>query len=136
MEKEFVTTLFWIGKSMKKAHGTRLGQPPTEGLTEPKKEFFAGNQTRQRFVPRQNPFYVALPYNDLIRNQFRPEAPLVIPWFQQTYTGPGVSVCRHRWVAIRKGDRTCYAQWEDCGPYREDHFQYVFQDERPKPKCE
>ena len=26
-----------------------------------------------------------------------------------------------------------YAQWEDCGPFRTDHFQYVFQNERPKP---
>src|SRR5262249_5153494 len=34
-------------------------------------------------------------------------------------------------VAIRKGDRICYAQWEDSGPFRTDHFQYVFQNERP-----
>jgi hypothetical protein len=65
--------------------------------------------------------------------QFKPEAPLVIPWFKQAYTGPGESVCRNRWIAIRKGNRTCYAQWEDCGPFRTDHFQYVFGNERPKP---
>jgi hypothetical protein len=85
------------------------------------------------FVPRQNPFYCALPYNDVTHGQFKPEAPLVIPWFKQAYSGPGQSVCQHRWVAIRKGNRTCYAQWEDCGPFRTDHFQYVFQNERPKP---
>jgi len=45
----------------------------------------------------------------------------------------GQSVCKDRWVAIRKENRTCYAQWEDCGPFRTDHFQYVFQNERPKP---
>jgi hypothetical protein len=85
------------------------------------------------FIPRQNPFYCALPYNDVTHGQFKPEAPLVIPWFKQTYTGPGQSVCWHRWLAIRKGNRTCYAQWEDCGPFRTDHFQYVFGNERPKP---
>jgi hypothetical protein len=85
------------------------------------------------FVPRQNPFYCALPYNDVTHGQFKPEAPLVIPWFKQAYSGPGQSVCQHRWIAIRKGNRTCYAQWEDCGPFRTDHFQYVFQNERPKP---
>jgi hypothetical protein len=85
------------------------------------------------FVPRQNPFYCALPYNDVTHGQFKPEAPLVIPWFKQAYTEPGRSVCQHRWIAIRKGNRTCYAQWEDCGPFRTDHFQYVFQGERPKP---
>ena len=85
------------------------------------------------FVPRQNPFYFALPYNDVTHGQFKPEAPLVIPWFKQSYTGPGQSVCRNRWIAIRKGNRVCYAQWEDCGPFRTDHFQYVFGNERPKP---
>jgi TonB family protein len=44
-------------------------------------------------------------------------------------------VCKDRWVAIRKGDRICYAQWEDCGPFRTDHFQYVFQNERPTPNA-
>jgi hypothetical protein len=85
------------------------------------------------FVPRQNPFYCALPYNDVTHGQFKPEAPLVIPWFKQAYTEPGHSVCQHRWIAIRKGNRTCFAQWEDCGPFRSVHFQYVFQGERPKP---
>ena len=85
------------------------------------------------FIPHQNPFYFALPYNDVTHGQFKPEAPLVIPWFKQAYTGQGQSVCRHRWIAIRKGNSTCYAQWEDCGPFRTDHFQYVFQNERPKP---
>jgi hypothetical protein len=85
------------------------------------------------FIPKLNPFYFALPYNDVTHGQFKPEAPLVIPWFKQSYTGPGESVCRNRWVAIRKGNRTCYAQWEDCGPFRTDHFQYVFGNERPKP---
>src|SRR6266702_3357586 len=74
------------------------------------------------FIPHQNPFYCALPYNDVTHG-----------WFKQAYTGPGQSVCQHHWIAIRKGNRTCYAQWEDCGPFRTDHFQYVFQNERPKP---
>jgi len=87
------------------------------------------------FIPRQNPFYCALPYNDVTHDQFKPEAPLVIPWFKQAYAGPGQSVCKDRWVAIRKGNRTCYAQWEDCGPFLTDHFQYVFQNERPKPNA-
>jgi hypothetical protein len=87
------------------------------------------------FIPRQNPFYCALPYNDVTHDQFKPEAPLVIPWFKQAYAGPCQSVCKDRWVAIRKGNRTCYAQWEDCGPFLTDHFQYVFKNERPKPNA-
>ena len=31
------------------------------------------------------------------------------------------------------GGRIAYAQWEDCGPFRTDHWQYVFGDDRPMP---
>jgi TonB family protein len=87
------------------------------------------------FVPRQNPFYCALPYNDVEQGQFKSEAPIVVPWFKQVHAEPGQSVCKDRWVAIRKGVRICYAQWEDCGPFRTDHFQYVFQNERATPNA-
>jgi hypothetical protein len=86
-----------------------------------------------KFTPRQNPFYIALPYNDKARTGHRPEAPEVVPWFKEAYQGPAVSTCKGRWIAIRKGSRTAYAQWEDAGPFRTDHWQYVFGNERPKP---
>src|ERR1700693_3217746 len=54
------------------------------------------------FIPRQNPFYCALPYNDVTHGQFKPEAPLVIPWFKRYYTGQGQSVCWHRWWQFGK----------------------------------
>ena len=85
------------------------------------------------FTPGLNPFYCALPYNDKAREGHRPEAPRVVPWFRDAYQGPAVSTCKGRWVAIRKGNRTAYAQWEDAGPFRTDHWQYVFGNERPKP---
>jgi TonB family protein len=87
------------------------------------------------FVPRQNPFYCALPYNDVEQGRFKPEASIVVPWFKRVRAEPGQSVCKDRWVAIRKEDDICYAQWEDCGPFRTDHFQYVFQSERPTPNA-
>jgi hypothetical protein len=135
-----VTTVFWVGeqaggnnpvpnfKSSWDADWTRN----YGGFDNPEPSA-RSNYIPISFIPRQNPFYCALPYNDVTHGQFKPEAPLVIPWFKQAYTEPGHSVCQHRWIAIRKGNRTCYAQWEDCGPFRTDHFQYVFQNERPKP---
>ncbi len=85
------------------------------------------------FVPRQNPFYVALPYNDVTRGTTKPEARRVIPWFREAYVKEGQSVCQNRWIAVRRGSRIAYAQWSDCGPFRTDHWQYVFGNERPKP---
>ncbi|HSH40055.1 MAG TPA: hypothetical protein VK993_14880 [Chthoniobacterales bacterium] len=135
-----ITTVFWVGEQ------------PTENNPVPNTKSswdanwvgnYGGydnpepsarrNYIPVNFTPRQNPFYVALPYNDVTRGRFKPEAPLVIPWFKQAFVAQGQSVCRGRWLAIRKGNRVCYAQWEDCGPFRTDHFQYVFQNERPKP---
>ena len=85
------------------------------------------------FVPNENPFYFALPYNDVSGGHHKPEARSVIPWFAQAYTDDGKSVCRNRWIAVRKGNRVCYAQWSDCGPFRTDHWEYVFGNETPKP---
>jgi hypothetical protein len=135
-----ITTTFWVGEQ------------PTENNPVPNTKSswdanwvgnFGGydnpdpsarrNYIPVNFVPRQNPFYVALPYNDVTRGRHKPEAALVIPWFKQAFTEPGKTVLKGRWVAIRKGNRIAYAQWEDCGPFRTDHFQYVFGNERPKP---
>jgi hypothetical protein len=86
------------------------------------------------FEPRMNPFYVALPYNDILEGrQHRPEASRVIPWFWREYRGPGISVCDDRWVAIHHEGTICYAQWKDVGPFAIDDWQYVFNGERPRP---
>lgn len=144
LKTNIVTTVFWIGeqaggnnpvpnfKSSWDANWTN-----NYGGFDTPDSSARRNYIPVAFIPRQNPFYYALPYNDVTHGQFKPEAPLVIPWFKQEYTKrgsqPGTSVCKDRWIAIRKGNKTCYAQWEDCGPFRTDHFQYVFGNERPKP---
>ncbi|HEX5789635.1 MAG TPA: hypothetical protein VFY13_00715 [Luteolibacter sp.] len=85
------------------------------------------------FTPSLNPFYIALPYNDVMAGGVhRPEASEVIPWFWQAYRGPGISVCKGRWLAIHHNGRVCYAQWEDVGPFEVDHWQYVFGNEAPR----
>lgn len=139
-KKEIVTTVFWIGEN-----STANNPVPNHSSSWDSSwaKNYGGYDNPNRnarhdyipanFTPRQNPFYCALPYNDKMREGHRPEAPKVIPWFKEAYKGPGVSVCKDRWIAIRKGNRTVYAQWEDAGPFRTDHWQYVFGNERPKP---
>jgi TonB family protein len=139
---DIITTVFWVGEEQS------AGKTSPQHQSVWDKEWlksFGGVDTPEpaarhdyipiSFVPRQNPFYCALPYNDVEQARFKPEAPTVIPWFNQVHAEPGQSMCKDRWVAIRKGDRICYAQWEDCGPFRTDHFQYVFQNERPTPNA-
>lgn len=83
--------------------------------------------------PRQNTFYCALPYCDVRRGNTKPEVRKVVPWFRECFEKEGKSVLKGRWVAIHHGGRTAFAQWEDCGPFRTDHWQYVFGNERPRP---
>jgi hypothetical protein len=139
-KKEIVTTVFWIGE-----------KPTANNPVPNRSSSWDANWTKSyggfdspdrgerhdfvpaKFTPQQNPFYCALPYNDKASSGHRPEAPRVVPWFREVYQGPAVSTCKGRWIAIHKGNKTAYAQWEDAGPFRTDHWQYVFGNERPKP---
>ncbi len=135
-----VTTVFWIGEKSSANNPTPNHSSSWDANWTKNYGGFDDPDRSQRrdmipvaFTPRQNPFYCALPYNDKASNGHRPEAATVVPWFKEAYQGPAVSTCKGRWVAIRKGGKTVYAQWEDAGPFRTDHWQYVFGNERPKP---
>ena len=84
------------------------------------------------FTPRLNPFYVALPYNDIDHGGPKPEASRVIPWYRRDKDGKYESVCRGVWVQIYYKGRYCFAQWEDCGPFLTDDWEYVFKNKRPR----
>jgi hypothetical protein len=137
-KRGIVSTVFWVGEL------------PTENNPTPNvmsawdmnwQANFGGYDHPERrngwcpegFTPMLNPFYVALPYNDVAKGGVhRPEASKVIPWFWEAYRGDGISVCKGRWLAIHFEGRICYAQWEDVGPFEVDHWQYVFGNERPR----
>jgi hypothetical protein len=83
-------------------------------------------------APTVNPFYVALPFNDLADPE---KARRWLPpgWYRPPKDGKQVSACKDRWVEIKNSDgRICFAQWEDVGPLESDHAEYVFGPERPE----
>jgi hypothetical protein len=134
-----VATVFWIGSAAKEAAGNSASAWDGNwlknygGFDDPDPAT-RRNFVPASFVPRQNPFYIALPYNDVAKGGTKPEARQVIPWFKEEFAEEGKSVCRDRWIAIRNSaGKVCYAQWSDCGPFRTDHWQYVFGNEKPKP---
>ncbi len=97
------------------------------------------------FTPKENPFYVDLPYNDFDDSGVpRGDRLAVVPWAKE-YTaelarrgarGRPFSLLKNRWVKLIRARRVCYAQWEDSGPYVYDDARYVFgtRDERPKSR--
>ncbi len=92
-----------------------------------------GDFRPKAFIPKLNPFYIALPYNDVMRwGKHKPEASKVIPWFTRLQPAPGKTVLKGRWIQIFHNQKSCYAQWEDCGPWVTDDWEYVFGNKPPK----
>ena len=137
-KRNVIATVFWVGELPTENNPT----PNTMSAWDQNWQAnFGGYDLPDRreghlpagFVPALNPFYVALPYNDVAKGGVhRPEAAEVIPWFWESYRGDGISVCKGRWVAIHHEGKVCYAQWEDVGPFVVDHWQYVFGKESPR----
>ena len=75
------------------------------------------------FTPRLNPFYIALPYNDIGKDgQHRPEASEVIPWFWRDYRGEGISVCKGRCGSRgNRGRRISCALTKDLSDWQSDN---------------
>ncbi|MEP4078704.1 hypothetical protein [Haloferula sp.] len=133
-----VATVFWVGELPTAANPTPNvssswdvnWQSNYGGYDSPERR---NGYFPEAFVPKLNPFYIALPYNDIGSDyRHRPEASKMIPWFWRDYKGEGISVCKGRWVAVHKEGKVCYAQWEDVGPFQTDHWQYVFGGEEPR----
>jgi hypothetical protein len=118
-KQNIVATVFWVGEPSRESDPGNLQS--------------AWDNDWIHTAKNQNPFYVALPYNDVQNGHTKPEARSIIPWFSAAFVRDGQSVLKDRWVAIRKGNLVCYAQWEDVGPCCVDHWQYVFGSERPRP---
>lgn len=92
-------------------------------------------------TPRQNPFYLDLPYDDLNDETGFALRGHVIPWakdepYASDVDNPRVSLMKNRWVMLRRGDRTCFGQIQDAGPGQYKDWAYVFgsDDRRPANK--
>src|SRR5438067_883454 len=86
-----VTTIFWVGERPTANNPVPNHTSSWDPLWQ---QTFGGfdnpdpaarrNYIPIGFVPKENPFYCALPYNDVTHGATKPEAPMVIPWFKET----------------------------------------------------
>jgi len=68
-------------------------------------------------VPKENPYYVGLPYNDLDDLAGRAASPWAHdPGYAQHLADPAFSLLKNRWVQVTGSTGSCYAQVEDTGP--------------------
>ncbi|WP_157895048.1 hypothetical protein [Verrucomicrobium sp. GAS474] len=135
-KKNIVTTNFWIGQGSSSYSDTTNSASAWDekwtknygGVDDPTRhEGFVP----KKFAATQNPFYVALPFNDVVYPEL---AKKYCPW----YKTPGadnryISQCKGKWIQImNRNGKSAYAQWQDVGPIRTDMASYVFGDARPK----
>ncbi len=136
-KKNVVTTIFWIGETPTQNNPTPNHKSSWDtawqinfgGFDDPDRENRSYDFRPKNFIPRLNPFYVALPFNDLTNKEI---AKLKIPWAKTRKPADTASLCKGVWLAIRLGNKTCFAQWEDCGPFVTDDHNYVFGTAPPK----
>jgi hypothetical protein len=89
-------------------------------------------------VPKQNPFYLDLPFDDVNDPTAFGERSAVIPWANDRgYAGhardTNFSYMKNRWVQISRHGRTCYGQIEDAGPGQYHDAKYVFGSHNERP---
>ncbi|RYD26862.1 MAG: hypothetical protein EOP86_25345 [Verrucomicrobiaceae bacterium] len=135
--KNISTTIFWIGEAAEgrntvpnhKSSWDTQWETNYGGFDDPNRENRTYDYRPKDFIPRLNPFYVALPFNDLTNREIAKQK---IPWYKLRKGEDNQSVCRGIWIAIRCGNKTCFAQWEDCGPFVTDDHDYVFGGATPR----
>ncbi len=133
--KKTMTTVFWVGE----------GATPDSGYIDNYGSYWDANWMKHfggvdtphkrkgyhpaRFTPKQNPFYVALPFAEVDEDGKLKPIAKKIPGFGVTKE----PLTRNRWVEIRYRGKSCFAQWQDVGPSETGDFDWVFGSAK-KPK--
>lgn len=89
--------------------------------------------------PRQNPFYLDLPFDDVNDAAAFKRRCAVVPWasdpgYAGHCTDPNFSYMKNRWVRMTGATgRVCYGQIEDAGPGQYNDAAYVFGANNARP---
>lgn len=130
-----ITTVFWVGEGAD-AENAFISNTSSAWDTDWQSHFGGLDDPNERngwfpagFIPKENSFYVALPYNDIDEKGHRKKDAKNCPLARDDHIA---SWCKNAWVAIRYHGNIAYAQWEDVGPNNEDDAAYVFSNAAPK----
>jgi hypothetical protein len=158
LHTRIVATTFWVGEifNAKAPDGSQVistYDPKWEvhyggcdgivasGVCRTERRTAANGYFPTSMTPLQNPFYLDLPFDDVNDPKGAATRSSVIPWagdpaYASVLSNPNLSLMKNRWVAIAKGNATCYGQIEDAGPGQYHDAKYVFgsNDARPANK--
>ena len=133
-----VRTCFGSAKSQVEIISSRIAQVP--GINNGRKPRWFDhpnpahglNYVPTKVIPQQNPYYC----NPLQRQSTYWPPARSASCFSVVSRGVSRAGCFHLQGPMDgdpKGNRIALAQWENAVPFRTDHWQYVFGNERPKP---
>lgn len=150
-----VATTFWVGEildptapdgsQVQSAYDSRWmesyggcdGQV-INGSCETEARSEADSWLPRNMTPKENPFYLDLPFDDVNNPRGFSIRGDVIPWaddpgYAGRETDKSFSYMKNRWVRITKSGRECYGQIQDAGPTLYDDDNYVFGTDDPRP---
>jgi len=141
LHQDITSTVFWVGESASDDNDD-ISNSPSAWDEQWKKHYGGVDSSTKRegflpgkFCPKENPFYVALPYNDFgKKGRHKAEIFSLVPWAKDRNIPEDYSVLKNRWIKILHEGKAAYAQWEDVGPFEEDDEEYVFGSASPKNK--
>ncbi len=165
VHNNIVASLFWTGEGASDDNGdiSNYGSAWSSSWTidyglEDKPSLARdvdGFPTSSNYKNTENPFYCALPYNDLgalvsdgNRNDiidlqltndgteygYKKNRNTAVYWHADSTTmstNSSKSIVKNRWVKIMANGKTAYAQWEDAGPFYYNDIEYVFGSSSP-----
>jgi len=133
LHQNVTTTYFWSGESASKDN--QYNDNLSSAWDSKWVEHFGGvdDPTNRigylpaKFIPLENPFYFALPYDDFSSDGSRKsDANSTVYWSHEKNWNDSESMVKNKWIKIIEGNKTVYAQWEDAGPFEYDDKNYVF----------
>ncbi len=136
LHTDIIASMFYVGESGSSENGFIPNRASTwdeqwqahyGGVDDPERR---SGWLPESFRPLQNPFYIALPYNDLDDNGVRKPSAHSIYWSAPQTPGDE-SLVKGRWVEVCRERQCAYGQWQDAGPFGEDDVAYVFGLARP-----
>ena len=137
VHQNIMTTVFWVGEPAD-SENDHISNVPSAWDGEWEQNFGGFDDPDHRsgydpakFTPRENPFYFALPYNDMDEiGKRRSNGHNCLQYTPNT--DDTHSWCKNTWIAVVYGGKTAYAQWQDVGPNEEYDPDYVFGTVAPK----
>lgn len=138
LRSDVTATVFWVGEpatgdndqiANAASYWDRDWEEHFGGVDDPEDRVADGSRPAG-FVPAENAYYFALPFGEFEDDESVKDL-TVVPWYDGQSVGGRTSILKNRWIEVRSGDRTVYAQWQDVGPFHEDDPDYVFGDADP-----